>query len=40
MIRLKVTTTVVLLKEIAKIYKDYIWKIHRVSKKILNNKGL
>jgi len=34
-IRLRTTTTTaVLLKEIAKIYKDYIWKIHRVLKEM------
>jgi len=38
-IRLKVTTTVVLLEKIAKIYKNNIWKIYRISKKILSNRG-
>jgi len=37
-IRLKATTTNVLLEEIAKIYRDNIWKIHRVSKKILSDR--
>jgi len=36
MIRLKVTTTVISLEEIAKIYKDNIWKIHRVPRKIIS----
>ena len=30
MIRLKITMTVVLLEDIVKIYKDKIWKLHRV----------
>jgi len=38
MIKLKATTTVILLEEISKIYKDDIWKIYRVSKKILSDK--
>jgi len=38
-IRLKITTTVVLLEKIAKIYKNNIWKIYRISKKILSNRG-
>ena len=38
MIRLRATTITVLLKEIAKIYRDNIWKIHRVPKKILSDK--
>jgi len=37
-IRLKVTTTIVLSEEIAKIYRDEIWKIHRVPKKIISNR--
>ena len=37
MIRFKVATTKVSLEEIAKIYRDEIWKIHRVPQKILNN---
>jgi len=32
--------TVVSLEEIAKIYKDDIWKIHGVLKNILSNRGL
>ena len=39
MIRLKVITTAVLSKEITKIYRDEIQKIHRVSKQILSNRG-
>ena len=37
-IRLKTTTTTVLLEEISKIYKDEIWKIYKVPKEILSNK--
>ena len=37
-IRLKTTITVVLSEKIAKIYRDNIWKIHRVSKKIHSNR--
>ena len=40
MIRFRVTIIVVSLKEIAKIYRDDIWKIHRILKKILSNRGL
>jgi len=32
--------TTVSLKEIAKIYRDEIWKLHRVPQKILSNKEL
>jgi len=39
-IRLRATMTAVSLEEIAKIYKDNIWKIHGVLKKILSDKGL
>ena len=38
-IKLRVAITVVSSKEITKIYRDNIWKIHRVSRKILSNKG-
>jgi len=38
MIRLKVTTTVISLEEVAKIYKDNIWKIQRVPRKIISNR--
>jgi len=40
MIRLKVTTTTVSSEKIAKIYRNNIWKIHRILKKILNNRRL
>ena len=40
MIRLKATTTNILLEGIAKIYRDDIWKLHRVPKKILSDRGL
>jgi len=39
MIRLKVTIMNIFLEEIAKIYKDEIWKIHGVLRKILSNRG-
>ena len=39
MIRLRIIITVVLSKKIAKIYIDNIWKIHRISKKILSDRG-
>jgi len=37
-IRLKTTTTAVLLKNIAKIYQDKIWKLYRVLWNILSNR--
>ena len=37
MIRLKATTMNILSKEIAKIYRDDIWKLHGIPKKILSN---
>jgi len=37
-IKLKATTIAVLLEKVAKIYRDDIWKIHRVLKKILSNR--
>jgi len=40
MIRLKATTMNILLKGIAKIYRDEIWKLHGVSRKILSDRGL
>jgi len=40
MIRLKITIIVVSLEEIAKIYRDNIWKIYRIPKKIISNKEL
>ena len=39
MIRFKVTTTIVLSEEIVKIYRDKIWKIHEISKKIFSDRG-
>ena len=38
MIRLKTTTTAVSSKDMAKIYRDEIWKIHEILQKILNNR--
>ena len=38
MIRLKITTTAISLEEIAKIYRDNIWKIHRVPRKIISDR--
>jgi len=38
-IRLKATIMTVLLEEIAKIYRDNIWKIYGISKNILSNRG-
>jgi len=40
MIRLKVTITNILLEGIAKIYRDNIWKLHEVPRKILSDRGL
>ena len=40
MIRLKATTTNISLEGIAKIYRDKIWKLHGVSRKILSDRGL
>ena len=39
MVRLKAITTNVLLKEIAKIYHDKIWKLHGIPRTILNDRG-
>ena len=39
MIQLKVTITNISLEEIAKIYSDKIWKLHRVPRRILSDKG-
>ena len=36
---LKVTTMNISSKEIAKIYRDEIWKLHGIPKKILSNRG-
>jgi len=40
MIRLKATTTNISLERIAKIYRDKIWKLHGVFRKILSDRGL
>ena len=40
MIRLKVTTTSISSEEIAKIYRDDIWKLHGVPRKILSDREL
>ena len=39
MIQLKATTMNISSEGIAKIYRDEIWKLHGVPKKILNNRG-
>jgi len=39
MIRLKATTTNILLEGITKIYRDEIWKLHSVPRKICSNRG-
>ena len=39
MIQLKATITNISLEGIAKIYRDDIWKIHGVPKKILSDRG-
>ena len=39
MIQLKVMTTNIFSEGIAKIYRDEIWKLHRVLRKILSNRG-
>jgi len=39
MIRLKATTTNVSLEGIAKIYRDKIWKLHGIPRKILSDRG-
>ena len=40
MIHLKATMTNVLLEGIAKIYRNVIWKLHGIPRKILSNRGL
>jgi len=40
MIRLKATTTNISSEGIAKIYRDEIWKLYGVPRKILSNRGL
>ena len=39
MIRLKATTTNISSEEIAKIYRDNIWKLHGIPRKILSGRG-
>ena len=39
MIQLKATTTNISSEEIAKIYRDNIWKLYRVPRKILSDRG-
>jgi len=39
MIRLKATTTNISLEGIAKIYRDDIWKLHGIPRKILSDRG-
>jgi len=38
-IRLKATTTNISSEEIAKIYRNNIWKLHRIPRKILSDRG-
>ena len=40
MIRLKATTMNILSEGIAKIYRDEIWKLHGVPRKIFSDRGL
>jgi len=40
MIRLRVTTINILSEGIVKIYRDNIWKLHGVPRKILSDQGL
>jgi len=39
MIQLKATITNISLKGVTKIYRDNIWKLHGVPRKILSNRG-
>ena len=39
MIRLKATTTNISSEGIAKIYRDDIWKLHRIPRKVLSDRG-
>jgi len=39
MIQLKATTTNISLERIVKIYRDNIWKLHGIPRKVLSNKG-
>ena len=40
MIRLKATITNISSEGIAKVYRDNIWKLHGIPRKILSNRGL
>jgi len=40
MIKLKATTTNISLEEIVEIYKNEIWKLHRIPRRILSDRGL
>ena len=40
MIQLKATTTNISSEGIAKIYRDNIWKLHRIPRKVLSDRGL
>jgi len=40
MIQLKATTTNIFSKGIVKIYRDKIWKLYRIPRKILSDRGL
>jgi len=39
-IQLKATTTNISLEGIAKIYRDDIWKLYRIPRKVLSDRGL
>jgi len=39
MIRLKATMTTISLKNVTKIYKNEIWKLHKVPQKIIGDRG-
>ena len=39
MIRLIATTTSISSSEVARVYRDDIWKIHSIPKKIISNRG-
>ena len=39
MIQLKTTMTNISSEEIAKIYRDDIWKLHGISRKVLSDRG-
>ena len=39
-VKLKATIINISSEKIAKIYKDKIWKLHEIPKKILSNRGL